>query len=188
MEANMLTKEKIVQLLETDQRAVARALLVLNERQTSDEQASENTRYLNGRGFRPCHARMGTSMAKFFQRFGYLTPKQIEYWRKRDKTGAMRIGIYAGQLLEAAVQKAAVKIATPAQGVLKVKPSLPGLDLTALKPDETRDFGNDMEYRLVLSEQLQDVMDSDDPAIINPIAQEIDEIDEFWAKVRAKGN
>ena len=103
----MLTKQDIVELLKKDDRAVARALVVLNERQTADEQASENTKYHNGRGFRPCHARMGTSMAKFFTARGYLTPKQIAYFRKTDRTGKMRIEIYAGQLLEAAEAKAA---------------------------------------------------------------------------------
>lgn len=103
----MLTKAAIIELLKTDNRAVARALIVLTARQTSDEQASEHTKYLNGRGFRPCHARMGTSMANFFKKFGWLSTKQINYWRKTDKTGSMRIGIYAGQLLEEAQIKAA---------------------------------------------------------------------------------
>lgn len=71
----MHTKESIIKLLKDNDKAVARALVVLNERQTFDEQASENTRHLNGRGFRPCHARMGSSMAKFFERKGYLSPK-----------------------------------------------------------------------------------------------------------------
>lgn len=107
----MLTKEMIVQLLKTDDRAVTRALVVLNERQTQDEQASENTRYLNGRGFRPCHAKRGTGMAKFFLSRGFLTAKQINYWRQIEKSGSMRIGIYAGQLLEEANAKAAKKAA-----------------------------------------------------------------------------
>jgi hypothetical protein len=104
-----VTKASIVELLKTDDRAVARALVVLNERQTADEQASEETRYRNGRGFRPCHARMGTSMAKFFTARGYLTAKQIAYFRKPDVNGKMRIEIYAGQLLEVAEAKAAAR-------------------------------------------------------------------------------
>lgn len=164
----MLNKETIVQMLKTDKRAVARALVVLNARQTSDEQVTEHTRHLNGRGFRPCHARMGTNMAKFFQARGYLTDKQIAYWRVTDRTGAMRIGIYAGQLLEEAQSKAASK------AVVARIPSI----------EQSRDLGNDMERKMVLQEQLGDVLDSDDPALINPIAAEIDEIDAFWAKVR----
>jgi hypothetical protein len=180
----MVSKEQIVKLLQEDDRAIARALVVLTARQTVDEQAAENTRYLNGRGYRPCHARMGTSMSQFFQRRGFLTPKQIAYWRVKEKTGKMRIEIYAGQLVEEAQAKAAKKAAAgPAP--------LPGLTGPAfstanpLHPDNAgRDFGNDMERRMVLDEQLGDVLDSDDPTIINPIAQEIDEIDAFWAKVR----
>lgn len=101
------TKEKIVALLETNDKAVGRALLRLAELQTSDELVAEDTKYKNGRGFRPCHARMGTSMAKFYQRTGYLSPKQINYWRVKDKSGKSRIGIYAGQLLREFVKTAA---------------------------------------------------------------------------------
>lgn len=101
-----LTKEHIVNLLRTNDRAIARALVVLNERQTADERESEATRHHNGRGFRPCHARMGTSMAKQYLARGFLTPKQIAYWRRTMPKGNMRIEIYAGQLLEVAKHKA----------------------------------------------------------------------------------
>ena len=101
-----LTGTDIVKLLETNDKAVARALVVLYERQTADEKASEHTKHHNNRGFRPCHARMGTSMAKFYLARGYLSPKQIAYWRKRGKEG-MRISIYWKQLLDAAHKKAA---------------------------------------------------------------------------------
>lgn len=103
----MITKQQILELLATDKRAVARALIVLTDRQTHDEQNSEQTRYLNGRGFRPCHAKRGTSMAKFFQRNGFLSDRQVEYWRAREKSGEMRIAIYWRQLIEAAQEKAA---------------------------------------------------------------------------------
>ena len=103
----VLSKDAIVEMLKTTDVAVARALVALNERQTQDEQVQENTKYQNGQGFRPCHARMGTLMANFYLRRNFLTAKQIAYWRKPDKSGAMRIGIYAGQLLEVAKAKAA---------------------------------------------------------------------------------
>jgi len=96
----MLTKEEVVAKLLTDDNAVIWALRVLNRRQTSDEQRSEQTKYHNCQGFRPCHARMGTSMATFFERRGFLSPKQIAYWRKTDKSGAMRIAIYWKQIAE----------------------------------------------------------------------------------------
>ena len=100
-----LTKEYLTELLRTNDKAVARALLVVNKNQTTDEQLSETTRYRNGMGFRPCHARMGTSMAQFYGRRGYLTDKQIAYWRKPDATGTMRIALYWGQLAEAAEKR-----------------------------------------------------------------------------------
>jgi hypothetical protein len=103
-----LTGTDIVNLLRSNDKAVARALLVLTARQTEDEKRSESTRHLNGRGFRPCHAKMGVSMAKFYERNGYLSPKQLAYWRKEGKEG-MRISIYWRQLLEAAQAKAAGK-------------------------------------------------------------------------------
>jgi len=101
-----LTGKDVVELLRNNDKAIARALIVLKDRQTSDEQTSETTRHQNGRGFRPCHAKMGVSMAKFYERTGYLSPKQLAYWRKEGKQG-MRISIYWRQLLEAARDKAA---------------------------------------------------------------------------------
>lgn len=93
-------KERIVELLATNDKAVGRALLRLLQNQTSDEQVAQTVKHRNNRGFRPCHARMGTSMAEFFREKGYLSPKQVSYWRVRDKNGNMRIGIYASQLLK----------------------------------------------------------------------------------------
>jgi len=103
----MISKQAIVELLRVNDKAIARALVALNDRQTADEQAHQDVKYHNGMGFRPCHARMGTSMAQFYTARGYLSPKQIAYWRKPSaSTGAMRIEIYAGQLLLVAQDKA----------------------------------------------------------------------------------
>jgi hypothetical protein len=94
------TRDKIVELLRTNDVAVGRALSRLTKNQTADEQNEENTKHNNGIGFRPCDARMGTSMGKFFDRNGYLSPKQISYWRRENASGKMRIEIYANQLLK----------------------------------------------------------------------------------------
>ena len=102
-----MTKQEIIELLRTNDKAIIRALLVLTERQTYDEQVNQDTKHQNGRGYRPCHARMGTSMTEFYKQNGYLSPKQIAYWRKLNDNGKMRIEIYAGQLLEIAKEKAA---------------------------------------------------------------------------------
>ena len=102
-----LTKDSIVALLAKNDAAVCRALVLLKNRQTTDERQTEATRHQNGRGFRPCHARMGTSMANFYEKFNRLTEKQVAYWRCRDRAGNMRIAIYWGQLVEEAAAKAA---------------------------------------------------------------------------------
>jgi len=94
------TKEDIVDLLAKNDKAIGRALLRLRQNQTASEQVSKTTKLENGIGFRPCHARMGTEMAEFFAARGFLTTKQANYWRVKDRKGNMRIGIYANQLLK----------------------------------------------------------------------------------------
>lgn len=149
-----MNKADIIKLLETNDRAVARALVVLNEHQTATEQSTQETRYLNGEGFRPCHARMGTSMAGFYTRNGYLTAKQVAYWRAKMKCGNMRIGIYAGQLLKAAEVKAQAQLAQATKN----------------------DPGNLAEELMVLEEQFNDYQDSDDFIGLSKIKTRIDAI------------
>lgn len=105
----MTSKAEIVTLLQTNPKAIGRALVVLNERQTYTEQNAESTINRNYEGFTPADARMGTSMAKFFTRNGYLTERQIAYWLKPNVRGVPRICKYAGQLCEIAKEKAARK-------------------------------------------------------------------------------
>lgn len=96
----MTTKDQIVDLLKTRDLAVARALVVLYEHQTADEQVSHDTHHRNGMGFRPCDAHIGTSMAQFYLKNKFLTQKQLDYWRKPMRNGQMKIEIYANQLLK----------------------------------------------------------------------------------------
>lgn len=101
-----LTTEEVRHKLLTDDRWLARALVALNERQTRDEQVAETTKYRNDQGFRPAHARRGTSMAQFYLRTGFLTPRQMAWWRARTESGKTRIEIYANQLIRVAQEKA----------------------------------------------------------------------------------
>ena len=48
-------------------------------------------------------------MAKFYTSRGFLTPKQIAYWRRKNRNGRMRIGKYAGQLARIANSKRAAE-------------------------------------------------------------------------------
>ena len=156
----MLNKEQIVKLLATNDKAVARALVVVNGNQTANERSAEATINRNGEGFRPCHARMGTSMAQFYEKRGYLTEKQVAYWRKTDKTGAMRIAIYWRQLAEAA--------------------ELKGKSAATRQATSTVDVGNALEELMVLNEMLSNAeyelgmaLDSDDSSIIDPLAAQV---------------
>ena len=103
------TVESIRELLRTNDRAVGRALLALNARQTADEQQQEVTKSHNEQGFKPCHAKRGTGMAQFYARAGFLTARQVAYWRVVTPSGKSRIEVYAAQLLKIAKENAACK-------------------------------------------------------------------------------
>jgi hypothetical protein len=129
----VLTKDSIIQMLISNNKAVGRALIVLNDRQTSDEQYNQSTNRNNGRGFTPADARMGTSMANFFTKFNRLSDKQLAYWRKPNVRGVPRIAKYAGQLLEIAQMKQIEKTTAP-----KV----------------SEDLGNLLEEQMALQERI----------------------------------
>lgn len=85
---------------------VGTALSRILENQTSDEVTYETTRHANGIGFTGAEGEIGTSMAKFYNSRGFLTPKQVAYWMKSSgKTGRPRILKYRRQLAEFADQK-----------------------------------------------------------------------------------
>lgn len=100
-------KTNILNMLNTNDKAVYRALVVLFERQTADEQNSESTNHLNGMGFNGTDARFGSSLAKqviaFEQgksKYRYpLSRTQLEEARKMVRK-------YAGQLAKVANEKA----------------------------------------------------------------------------------
>jgi hypothetical protein len=135
----MLNKDTLVKLLATNDKAVARALVVLNEHQTRDEQAQENTKYLNGEGFRPCHARMGTSMAQFYLRRGFLTAKQIAYWRQPMACGSMRIGVYWKQLALAAELKAKAAVIAAHQQIVGAEAMQAEREMQAMEAEGDRE-------------------------------------------------
>lgn len=90
-----VTKEQVKELLSTNDRAVVRALAVLFSYQTANERVVERTHHQNGRGFNHADARVMSSMAKFAERAGFLTAKQLAYLRKGN-----RIYKYANQIAE----------------------------------------------------------------------------------------
>lgn len=106
-----MNKNDIIKLLTTNDKAICRALVVINERQTEDEKTLLGTINANGRGFTPADAHMGTSMATYFEKWGKLSEKQLAYWKKPNAKGTPRICKYANQLLEIALQKARIDAA-----------------------------------------------------------------------------
>jgi hypothetical protein len=166
----MTTKAEIVALLARNDKAIGRALVVLNERQTQDEQRSQDTKYHNGIGFTGADARMGTSMAQFFAARGYLSPKQLAYWRKPNVRGVARIAKYAGQLLEIANQKA--------QAAKMMEPQAQPVD----------DVGNMAEELMVLEERYEelrfdfnDTLDADDDQLTGSIVGKMEAVAERMA-------
>jgi hypothetical protein len=66
-------KAKIADLLRRNDRAVERAMVVLYDRQTSDEKAVSDTRHTNQRGFSCFHAKSGSYYARWCIKGNRLT-------------------------------------------------------------------------------------------------------------------
>ena len=82
METKTWTRTEIEALINTNDRAVERAMVAIWERQTRDEQATETTRHHNGRGFAAWSARSGTYFAEWVRSGRRLTGKHLVKARK----------------------------------------------------------------------------------------------------------
>jgi hypothetical protein len=88
--ATKYTKEEIKTSLANDPRWIERGLIVLYERQTMDEQETEETRHENGVGFNSSDARYLTYCSKFVLSGQHLSGKHLEkvkrmlpkYWKQ----------------------------------------------------------------------------------------------------------
>ena len=100
--------------------SVGRALVHLRNRQTEEELLVEETRVHNGRGFQPVHAKIGTSMANFYEKNGFLSPKQVNYWQSgTEKVQKPRIARYSRQLMEEAEKKMGIKTLPPKEEIVE---------------------------------------------------------------------
>lgn len=86
---------------------IGRALLALLNRQTEDEQRSNDTKIWNSVGFSGADARSGSLTAKSFAKNGRLLDWQRDKWLKPAKNGYPRLCKYAKQLNEIALEKGA---------------------------------------------------------------------------------
>lgn len=96
--ATLWGKERIQDLLATNDAAVIRALLVVYRNQTSEEQVAHQTVENNGVGFTGVDAELLTSYAQQYLRSGTLSPKQLAITRNKIKK-------YWRQLLAASAKK-----------------------------------------------------------------------------------
>ena len=94
------TVDSVKMLLATNNAAVERAMVVLFERQTSDEKATSDTRHTNSRGFSVAHASKGSYYARWVLSGRHLSGHHLD----RARNIAMK---YTRQLLEAVEAKAA---------------------------------------------------------------------------------
>lgn len=111
MNTKLVTRESLQALIASadvnkQARIIGRALVVLFERQTASEQATNDTNINNRIGFAACDARGGSLTAKYFIKHGTLLEWQLNRWLKLSKNGFYRITKYAEQLNDAATQKA----------------------------------------------------------------------------------
>jgi hypothetical protein len=76
------TPEQIHSLLVTNDRAVERAIVVIFNRQTTDEQATKQTRHRNFRGFQTCDAKRGSYWARWILAGNHLTGDHLYFARR----------------------------------------------------------------------------------------------------------
>ena len=78
----MWNKERIQQLLATNDKAVARAVVAIYNFQTADEQSVGTTKYHNSVGFNSIDAKRGQYYAGYISSAGRLTGRHLDIARK----------------------------------------------------------------------------------------------------------
>lgn len=94
--------EFIREQLKTNEQWAKRALVVIYERQTTDEQNTLSTNHHNNIGFTGADAYILTSLAQFYKRNKYLSEKQM-------KIVFRRIHKYCRQILDASEESLLIK-------------------------------------------------------------------------------
>jgi hypothetical protein len=92
MDAKVWTRDEIVDLLAKRDRAVEKALVVLFDRQTADEQATDATAHHNRVGFNGVDAKFGSSLARQVRDGRGLSNRQMAAARRM-------VAKYVGQLV-----------------------------------------------------------------------------------------
>jgi SNF2 family DNA or RNA helicase len=79
------TKEELYELIDDSDEYAIGCLMTLFSLQTADEQMSHSTREDNTVGFNMIDAGIMTNIAKFYERAGFLTPKQLTHTKRTVK-------------------------------------------------------------------------------------------------------
>lgn len=93
------TEKDIDALLQRSDAAVFRAVVVLYDRQTEDERATDQTTHRNGVGFNGVDARLLSYYARWIKANGRLTGRHVEKARRAVRK-------YRAQLLDAIAARA----------------------------------------------------------------------------------
>ena len=101
----MSLRDQILSSLATNERAVAKALVLLYRRQTADEQEAQTTCHVNGRGFNAADASLLTLYAERVLRGERLSFERLHEARNRLRK-------YVGQLEDEAIAKDLRKLET----------------------------------------------------------------------------
>ena len=107
----IVTKESLINMVTSSryniEQVIGRALVVIFNNQTADEQSSNETNRENGIGFTGADARAGGITAKYFIKHGKLLDWQVENWTRLNVKSVPRIAKYHKQLNAAAMAKQA---------------------------------------------------------------------------------
>lgn len=102
-EKKIWKKEEIRELLDDNDNAVLRGILVIYSLQTEEEKKRDETLEHNGVGFSGVDSTFMSSLAKWILQHGGLSEKQMHYGRKKIKK-------YARQLADVANGKIKISI------------------------------------------------------------------------------
>ena len=99
MTSKIWTQDEIKGLLETNDTAVARAIVAVYNKQTASEQAVGETSESNGVGFNGVDANFLSSLAQFYQSKGFLSKGQLQYGRKKIMKYSKQLTLIANNQL-----------------------------------------------------------------------------------------
>lgn len=127
-------KAAVHALLDTNPKAVGRALMTVYGNQTRDEQASEQTKHHNGIGFTGRDAKPMTDIAKKWQRYGrWASEKQLSYVRNTMKK-------YHRQILEEIATKPGAVVLSRKERVVEPTAQQVEDDVMRVEANDARSF------------------------------------------------